>query len=168
MVTVWCLCVAIVLNSFFPSLCRYLYTILSDRVISQNAPPVLIACNKQDLTLCKGAPLIQKMLEKEMYVFALLYPPSPPISSWGVGYIGITLSVCPSVWVCPDDISRTARPFLTKLGVVVYYHEAVSYAQKLDWCLQCQGHSEGLHKQKNSIFTISSKLLVRLQPNLFW
>lgn len=45
---------------------EYLYTVLTDSVISQNAPPVLIACNKQDLTLCKGAGLIQKMLEKEM------------------------------------------------------------------------------------------------------
>ncbi|KAL8606594.1 hypothetical protein ACOMHN_009479 [Nucella lapillus] len=45
---------------------EYLYTVLTDSVISQNAPPLLIACNKQDLTLCKGAGLIQKMLEKEM------------------------------------------------------------------------------------------------------
>nr|KAG5698995.1 hypothetical protein BaRGS_033508 [Batillaria attramentaria] len=45
---------------------EYLYTILTDRTISQNAPPVLIACNKQDLTLCKGASVIKNMLEKEM------------------------------------------------------------------------------------------------------
>ncbi|XP_076451431.1 signal recognition particle receptor subunit beta-like [Babylonia areolata] len=45
---------------------EYLYTVLTDSVISQNTPPVLIACNKQDLTLCKGAKVIQKMLEKEM------------------------------------------------------------------------------------------------------
>ena len=31
---------------------------------------------------------------------------------------------------------------------------------------QCQGHSEGLYNQNMTISTISSKLLVRLQPNL--
>ena len=33
-------------------------------------------------------------------------------------------SVCPRVRVCPDDISWTARPFLTELGMVVYYRES--------------------------------------------
>ncbi|KAK7094302.1 signal recognition particle receptor subunit beta-like [Littorina saxatilis] len=45
---------------------EYLYTILTDRVISQNAPPLLIACNKQDLMLSKGAGVIQKAMEKEI------------------------------------------------------------------------------------------------------
>lgn len=44
----------------------YLYTVLSDSVISYNAPPVLIACNKQDLPVSKGAQLIRSQLEKEM------------------------------------------------------------------------------------------------------
>ena len=34
--------------------------------------------------------------------------------------------------------------------------------------LQSQGHSEGLYDQNMTIFTISSKLLVDLQPNLVW
>ncbi|CAL1527243.1 unnamed protein product [Lymnaea stagnalis] len=45
---------------------EYLYTILSDRVISNNVPPVLILCNKQDLTLAKGVKVIRSQLEKEM------------------------------------------------------------------------------------------------------
>ncbi|XP_050411961.1 signal recognition particle receptor subunit beta [Patella vulgata] len=44
----------------------YLYTILSDGTISHNRPPVLIACNKQDLTLAKGSKVIRAQLEKEM------------------------------------------------------------------------------------------------------
>lgn len=44
----------------------YLYTVLSDNVISHNAPPVLIACNKQDLLMSKGAEIIRSQLEKEM------------------------------------------------------------------------------------------------------
>ena len=55
--------------------------------------------------------------------------------------------------------------FFTKLGMVVYYHEVKCYAEKLVLYLQCQGHSEGLYKQNMTIFLISSKLLVRLQPN---
>lgn len=44
----------------------YLYTVLSDSVISYNAPPVTIACNKQDMLTSKGAQLIRSQLEKEM------------------------------------------------------------------------------------------------------
>jgi len=45
---------------------EYLYTLLSDRTIASNAPPILILCNKQDLTLSKGAKVIRNQLEKEM------------------------------------------------------------------------------------------------------
>ena len=75
-------------------------------------------------------------------------------------------AVCPSALVCPDDIFLTAQPFLTRLVIVMYYHEAVCHAEKLVHCLQCQGHSEGLYNRNMTIPTISSKLLVCLQPNL--
>ena len=52
--------------------------------------------------------------------------------------------------------------------MLVYYHKAMCHAEKLVHYLQCQGHSEGLYKQKMTIFIVSSKLLVRLQPNLVW
>jgi len=45
---------------------EYLYTLLSDKTIASNAPPILILCNKQDLTFSKGAKIIRKQLEKEM------------------------------------------------------------------------------------------------------
>ena len=51
--------------------------------------------------------------------------------------------------------------------MVEYYHEAMCHAGKKNvHNLQCQGHSEGLYNQNVIIFTISSKLLVRLQQNL--
>ena len=78
----------------------------------------------------------------------------------------VRLSICPRVRVCPDDISCTAQPFLIKLGMVVYYHEAECRAEKLVRYLQCQGYSEGLNKQSLTISTISSKVLVHLPPNL--
>ena len=83
-----------------------------------------------------------------------------------------------SVNVCPDDISvcpimsvqhllnHSTFFFLTKLGIVVYHHEAMCHAEKFVHYLQCQGHSEGLFNQNVTIFTISSKLLVCLQPNV--
>ena len=52
--------------------------------------------------------------------------------------------------------------------MVVYYHEAMCHAEKLVHHLQCQGHSKGLYNQKLTVFTVSSKLLVHLQPNLVW
>ena len=56
----------------------------------------------------------------------------------------------------------------TKLGMVVYYHEAMCHTEKLVHYLQCQGHSKGLYNQNMTIFTMSSRLLVCLQPNLVW
>ena len=80
-----------------------------------------------------------------------------------------------TVNVCPDDIfsvSGSVSPeplnhfFLTELGIVVYHHESVCLVEKLVHYLQCQGHSKGLYNQNMTIFTISSKLLIRrLQPN---
>ena len=64
-------------------------------------------------------------------------------------------------------LNRSTIFFLfTKLGMVVYYHEAVCHAEKLVHYFQCQGHSEGLHNQNMTISVVSSKLLVDLQPNL--
>ena len=50
--------------------------------------------------------------------------------------------------------------------MVVYYHEAICLAEKLVHYLQCQGHSESVYNQNWTVFTISAKLLIRLQLNL--
>lgn len=47
---------------------EFLYNILSDSVVANNSPPVLILCNKQDQPLAKGSKVIQSYLEKEMNV----------------------------------------------------------------------------------------------------
>ena len=71
-----------------------------------------------------------------------------------------------SVNVCPDVILRTTEHFVTKPGMVMQHHKPVCHAEKLVHCVQCQGHSKGLYNQNRTIFTISSKLLVRLHSNL--
>ncbi|KAM4693344.1 signal recognition particle receptor subunit beta [Discoglossus pictus] len=43
-----------------------LYQLLTDSAILRNAPPLLIACNKQDISMAKSAKLIQQQLEKEL------------------------------------------------------------------------------------------------------
>ena len=48
----------------------------------------------------------------------------------------------------------------------MYHHEEMRHAEKLVHHLQCQGLSEGLCNQNMTIFTISSKLLACLQPDL--
>ncbi|KAF3847655.1 hypothetical protein F7725_020683 [Dissostichus mawsoni] len=45
---------------------EFLYILLTDNVISRNAPALVVACNKQDITMAKSAKLIQQQLEKEM------------------------------------------------------------------------------------------------------
>ncbi|XP_033764364.1 signal recognition particle receptor subunit beta-like [Pecten maximus] len=47
---------------------EYLYTALSDSVISNNAPPILVACTKSDLTVKKGKDVIKKNLAAEMNI----------------------------------------------------------------------------------------------------
>ena len=75
------------------------------------------------------------------------------------------MSVCVSRF-CLGDISLTAQPFVTKQGMVVYYHELECHAEKFVCYLQGQGHSEGSYDQNVTLATISSDLLILLQPAL--
>ena len=83
----------------------------------------------------------------------------------------VHLSVCPSV-VLSMCLIVSAQYLLncstnfTKLVMVMYYHGVMCHAEKLVHYLQCQGYSEGVYNQHTTILTISSKLLVCLQPNL--
>ncbi|XP_063296983.1 signal recognition particle receptor subunit beta [Pelobates fuscus] len=43
-----------------------LYQLLTDGAVLENTLPVLIACNKQDISMAKSAKLIQQQLEKEL------------------------------------------------------------------------------------------------------
>ena len=86
-----------------------------------------------------------------------------------------------SVTFCPDDIfsvcpivsaqyllNRSNTFFLsfsTTFGMVVYYHEAMCPAENLVTVFNVKVTAGGLHNQNMTIFTISSKLLVRLEPN---
>ena len=60
----------------------------------------------------------------------------------------IRLSICPFFWACLD-ISWTAQPFLTKLGLLVRYHDVVWHAEKL---VQCLCHNGGLYNQNMTVF----------------
>ena len=98
------------------------------------------------------------------------HPPPPFIGGWGL----VLLSLCPSVVLSAYPIVSAqyflnrSTIFFSNFGMVVYYHEAISHAKKLVHHLQCQGHSKSLYNQNKTIFTISSKLPVRLQSNLVW
>ncbi|XP_023678183.1 signal recognition particle receptor subunit beta [Paramormyrops kingsleyae] len=43
-----------------------LYSLLTDSVVVKNAPTLLVACNKQDITMAKSSKLIRQQLEKEL------------------------------------------------------------------------------------------------------
>ena len=111
-------------------------------------------------------------ISSELWTFALC----KCLGSWllvsltNYRYIGITLSVCSSMSLIVSAqylLNRSTNFFFSiKLGMVVYYHEAMCLLENLVHCFQCQGHSEGVYNQNVTIFTISPKLLVRLQPNL--
>ena len=67
-------------------------------------------------------------------------------------FVGLSVHLsCLCFHFCLDDISCRAKPFLFKLGMVVYDHEVQCRAEKLVHHLQCQGHSEGLY-DKNMTF----------------
>ena len=63
------------------------------------------------------------------------------------------MSVCVSRF-CLCDISLTAQPFVTKQGMVVYYHELECHAEKFVCYLQGQGHSEGIYVIKMWLFLL--------------
>ncbi|XP_051962480.1 signal recognition particle receptor subunit beta [Xyrauchen texanus] len=50
---------------------EFLYFILTDALLAKNNPTLLIACNKQDITMAKSAKLIQQQLEKELNTLRL-------------------------------------------------------------------------------------------------
>ena len=68
--------------------------------------------------------------------------------------------------ISPETLNHFLNIFFTKLGIAVNYHESMCHVEKLILYLQCQGHSEGLYNKNMTIFTVSSKLLVSLEPNL--
>lgn len=45
---------------------EYLYNILTDLIIVQNKPKILILCNKQDQSLAKGSNVVKSIFEKEL------------------------------------------------------------------------------------------------------
>ena len=88
------------------------------------------------------------------------------------GWFKMSVDVCQDVIfsVCPITSAHYLlnRPIiLTKLCMVVYYHEPMCHAGKLVHYLQCQSDREGLYNQNMTIFTVSSKLQIQLQPNWF-
>ena len=70
--------------------------------------------------------------------------------------------------VCLDDIFWTTEQFVTKPGMLMQYYKLKYHAEKLVYCVQCQGHNKGLYNQNMTISVVSSKLLVDLQPNSVW
>ncbi|KAI2656584.1 Signal recognition particle receptor subunit beta [Labeo rohita] len=50
---------------------EFLYSILTDSIVAKNAPTLVVACNKQDITMAKSAKLIQQQLEKELNTLRL-------------------------------------------------------------------------------------------------
>ncbi|XP_043115380.1 signal recognition particle receptor subunit beta [Puntigrus tetrazona] len=50
---------------------EFLYSILTDSTVAKNAPTLVVACNKQDITMAKSAKIIQQQLEKEMNTLRL-------------------------------------------------------------------------------------------------
>ena len=49
-------------------------------------------------------------------------------------------------------IFQTAGPFATKLGLILQYYKPYCPAEKMDYCVQGQGHSEDLCNQNKTIF----------------
>ena len=122
------------------------------------------------------------------------YSPPPPHMYIGITlYVcqSIRLKFCQCVLIVSAQY-RLNIYFLNKLDMVVYYYMTICHVENLIHCLQClspdvilcgwlglkhqltkknlqcQGHSEGLYNWNMTIFVVSSKLLVSLQPNLVW
>ena len=76
------------------------------------------------------------------------------------------------IWPKYDNfycIFLTAKPFATKLALTVHYHKPEFFMEKLDCCVQGQGHSK-ISKCRLVFIQISSELLnlLVLLPHLVW
>ncbi|KAM6442394.1 signal recognition particle receptor subunit beta [Liasis olivaceus] len=56
---------------------EFLYQLLTDNTILKNAPPLLIVCNKQDVTMAKSSKLIQQQLERELNTLRVTVSAAP-------------------------------------------------------------------------------------------
>uniref|UniRef100_A0A6J0T7G6 Signal recognition particle receptor subunit beta n=1 Tax=Pogona vitticeps TaxID=103695 RepID=A0A6J0T7G6_9SAUR len=56
---------------------EFLYQILIDNIVLKNAPPLLVACNKQDVTMAKSSKLIQQQLERELNTLRVTLSAAP-------------------------------------------------------------------------------------------
>ncbi|XP_073530433.1 signal recognition particle receptor subunit beta [Phyllobates terribilis] len=56
---------------------EFLYLILTDATLLRNNPPILVACNKQDVSMAKSAKLIQQQLERELNTLRVTQSAAP-------------------------------------------------------------------------------------------
>ncbi|KAM4041483.1 signal recognition particle receptor subunit beta [Anomaloglossus baeobatrachus] len=56
---------------------EFLYHILTDATLLRNIPPILVACNKQDVSMAKSAKLIQQQLERELNTLRVTQSAAP-------------------------------------------------------------------------------------------
>ena len=68
--------------------------------------------------------------------------------------------------VCPDDVFRTTKHFVFKLGSVGHHYEPECHVKRLICYFQGQGHCMRSFDQNMTISTVSFELLILLLPNL--
>ncbi|XP_077147382.1 signal recognition particle receptor subunit beta [Ranitomeya variabilis] len=56
---------------------EFFYQILTDATLLRNNPPILVACNKQDISMAKSAKLIQQQLERELNTLRVTQSAAP-------------------------------------------------------------------------------------------
>ncbi|XP_073432639.1 signal recognition particle receptor subunit beta [Dendrobates tinctorius] len=56
---------------------EFLYLILTDATLLRNNPQILVACNKQDISMAKSAKLIQQQLERELNTLRVTQSAAP-------------------------------------------------------------------------------------------
>ena len=66
--------------------------------------------------------------------------------------------------VCPDDVFRTTKHFVTKLGIVMRHHEPE--CMQKDWFAIVKVTARAYADQNMTVSTTSSELLILLLPNL--
>ena len=66
--------------------------------------------------------------------------------------LSICSSGCASNCACSIFPEKLNHFFLTRRGMVVYYHKVMCHTEKLVHYLQCESHSAGLYNQNMTIF----------------
>ena len=95
-----------------------------------------------------------------------LKPKCPVKKNWITAFRVKVTAMVKNVNVCPGDIFKITKHFVSKLGILMLHHESEHHAKRLICYFQGLGHCKRSYDHNMTISTVSFELWILLLPNL--